>query len=125
MGLMSKRSFLTKLISLTLIASGLYKIAYSSVLMIFVYPRINLRDQGSTGLIEEGLIEKAIIYWITISLDVLFAFFLIFKPPQKIRPFHLAAGALISLGSIFFIVRTPLTEDPFLVLLEKALRLLP
>lgn len=122
---MSLKRLISRLISLTLIASGIYKIIYSSVLMIFVYPQISLAEQESAKLIQEGLIEKAIIYWVTLCVDMLFASFLLFKPAEKIRPFHLVAGSLISIGSVFFVVRTPLTEDPLLLLLENALKALP
>lgn len=119
---MSPKRIFSRLISLSLIGAGLYQILYSSLLVLFVYPKLKISQDAGGLLIQEGLIEKAIVYWLMIIVNSLYGFFLLFKPEEEIRFYHLAAGVVISIFSIFFIVQTPLTTDPIFFLLQKYLK---
>lgn len=115
---MSLKRFFSKSLSFILIGAGLYKMLYSVLLIFFVYPQLSTGQDPMSLLIQEGLIEKVIIYWLMMILDGVFGFFLLFKPEEEIRIFHLVAGAIISIASVFFIVRTPLTTDPIFFFLQ-------
>ncbi len=116
---MSFKRIFSRLVSFSLIGAGLYQILYSSSLIFFVYPKLKISQDTGGLLIQEGLIEKAIIYWLMMAVNGFYGFFLLFKPEEEIRLYHLVAGVAVSVFSIFFIVRTPLTTGPILFLLQK------
>jgi len=116
---MSLKRIFSRLISFVLIAAGLYQVFYSSWLILFVYPKLSIGQNASDLLIQEGLIEKALVYWLTIVVGGFYGFFLLFKPEEEIGIYHLVAGVLISIFSIFFIINTPLTPNPIFPFLEK------
>lgn len=102
----------SKLLSAVLIGIALFQIFYSASLVFFVYPQTKITQDFFGLLIQEGLIEKAIIYWLLIILSGIYGFSLLFKPREEIENYHLIAGTIISVFAIFFVIRTPLTVNP-------------
>jgi len=109
----------SRIISVVLIGAGLYKVFYSALLIFFIYPRFNIQNNTAGLLIQQGLVEKALVYWLTMVVDGLFGFNLLFKPQGEIRFVHIFLGLFISIFSVFFIVRTPLTVNPLLPLIQS------
>lgn len=102
----------SKLLSAILIGIALFQTFYSTNLVFFVYPQVKINQDFFGLLIQEGLIEKAIIYWLLIILSGIYGFSLLFKPQEEIEIYHLIAGTAISVFAIFFVIRTPLTVNP-------------
>ena len=110
---------LSQLISLALIGIGLYQVLYTASLILFVYPQIEISHDINGLLLQEGLIEKAIVYYFSMLINGFYGFFLLFKPKEEIHLFYLAAGVAIGIFSYFFITRTPLTINPIDQVLDK------
>ena len=119
---MSFKHKVSRLISFVLIGTGLYQTIYSSLLILFVYPKLNTIHTTSSILLKEGLVEKAIIYWLIIITDGLYGFFLLFNVKEKAEIIHLIVGIIISVFSIFFITQTPITGSPINFLWLKYIR---
>lgn len=103
-----------KLTSILLILTGVYQIIYSTVLLIFVYPHLQFKT-GKTGLIlYESLIEKAIIYYVSIVIEGTYGIGLLFKPKEKLTYLQIFGGLIIFILSIFFVTKTTVTSDPIL-----------
>lgn len=112
-----KKTF-AKLISFLLIIFGIYHIVLSLVAIFIIYPQ----TLGSQKLVpfdlQESLVEKAIIIYISTAIDGLYGFSLLVKPAEKIKTVHLLAGMIIFVFSFFFVTRTRLTNDPLFLLLS-------
>jgi len=106
------KKFFSNLISLSLIGFGLYQVFYTANLLFFVYPNLKIDLVRTNWLWQEGLVEKAIVYWISMIFDAFYGIFLLFKHEEEVNLFHLAAGVLIGIFSFFFVKRTPLTISP-------------
>ena len=106
------KHFFSKLISATLIGTTLFQIFYSISLIFLVYPRIEINQNFWGLLIQQSLIEKAIVYWFLIIIQGIYGFFLLFKSKEEIKVYHLVAGTIISVFAIFFVIKTPLTFNP-------------
>lgn len=102
----------SKLLSAVLIGIALFQIFYSASLVFFVYPQVEITQDFLGLLIQEGLIEKAIIYWFLIILSGIYGFSLLFKSQEEVEIYHLIAGTIISIFAIFFVIKTPLTVNP-------------
>ena len=102
----------SKLLSAVLIGVTLFQVFYSASLVFFVYPQVEITQDFFGSLIQEGLIEKAIVYWLLIILSGVYGFSLLFKPQEEIEIYHLVAGTIISVFAIFFVIKTPLTVNP-------------
>ena len=113
---------LAKLVSFLLIGVGLYHVFYSISLLFFVYPHLSISQDKAGLLIQQGLLQKAIIYYFSMLVNGLYGYFLFFKPKEEIETYHIVAGIIISVFSVFFIARTPLTTDPVLQFLINFLK---
>ena len=102
----------SKLLSAVLIGVTLFQVFYSASLVFLVYPQVEITQDFFGLLIQEGLIEKAIVYWLLIILSGVYGFSLLFKPQEEIEIYHLVAGTIISVFAIFFVIKTPLTVNP-------------
>lgn len=109
---MDLKSLTARVISLFLIASGLYQMLYSLESIFLIYPQFSSRFGEQSLIIQEGLIEKALIIYATMIVDGIYGTTLLFKPARKIKTAHIVIGFLIAVASVFFITKTPLTTDP-------------
>ena len=109
---MTLRYKLSKVISLLLIFVGLYQIFYSTSQLVFVYPEIKINNNQTGQLIQQALLQKAIVDTLIIVVAGIYGYLLLFKPEEKIKTYHVVAGFIISLFSLFFVTRTPLTANP-------------
>jgi len=109
-----------KLTSLALIISGAYQTLLSLNAIFFIYP--HLAPQGQEiYFIQEGLIEKALILYVSMVISGFYGVTLLFKPPEKIKIIHILSGMAIFIGSTFFVTQTPFTTDPVQQFLFKLL----
>lgn len=108
---MDLKHFTARLTSLALIASGLYQTLLSLNAIFFIYPHLTPQAR-ETLIIQEGLIEKALILYASMVISSIYGVMLLFKPAEKLKIVHILSGAIIFVGSIFFITQTPFTVDP-------------
>lgn len=101
-----------------MIASGLYQILLSINAIFFIYP--NLHPEGKEALlIQEGLIEKAIIIYASVIANSVYGTILLFKPEEEVKVIDILFGIVIFAGSIFFVTKTPFTTDPVIEYLKQ------
>jgi len=112
----------TKITSVALISSGLYQIWLSLRAIFFIYPRLDFH-QPEAFLIQEGLIEKALLLYGTMVLNSLYGVALLFKPTKEVKIIHLLGGMIILIISFFFVVPTPFTTGPIQQFILKLARL--
>jgi len=112
-----KKTF-AKIISFLLIIFGIYHIALSLVAIFIIYPQVLDSQKLIPFDLQESLVEKAIIIYISTAIDGLYGFSLLVKPAEKIKTIHLLAGIIIFVFSLFFVTRTRLTNDPLFLLLS-------
>lgn len=111
---MSWKQKLAKLTSILLIGNVIYQIVYSTILLIFVYPHLQFRA-GMTGLIlYESMIEKAIIYYISIVISGIYGVALFFKPKEQLTSIQIIGGLIIFFLTVFFVTKSSVTADPIL-----------
>ncbi len=118
--MMNLRPLLAKITSVGLIISGLYQILLSIHATFFIYP--NLQPLGQeTFLIQEGLVEKALLLYASMMTSGIYGTALLFKPKEKVKILHIIFGVLLFFGSIFFVSKTPFTTDPIIELIKEQL----
>lgn len=118
---MDLKHFLVKALSILLILSGIYQIFLSLKAIFFVYPYYANNYGYRPFWVEEGLVEKALILYLTMVVNGMYGITLLFKPAREVRIAHIFVGILIFLGSVFFISRNPITTDPVQQFLLKLL----
>lgn len=119
MGLKHK---LAKIISILLIGAGAYQTIYSASLLLFVYPSLQF-DAGRSGVIlYEGLIEKAIVYYILMLVNGIYGLGLLFKPQEKLTYIQIMGGLIIFGLNVFFVAKTPVTTNPIVDFLIELIR---
>lgn len=109
---MGLKHFLAKALSILLILSGIYQIFLSLNAIFFVYPYYANNYGYRTFWVEEGLVEKALILYLTMIVNGMYGVTLLFKPAHEVKIAHIFVGLLIFLGSVLFISRNPITTDP-------------
>ena len=110
---MSLRRILTKITSIAMVLFSLYQIFLSMNAIFFIYP--NLQPQGYEALVvQEGLIEKAIILYISMITNGIYGTILLFKPEEEVKFIHIIFGIIIFFVSLFFVTKTPFTSDPII-----------
>lgn len=109
---MNWKNLATKIVSLLLIAVGLYQVFLSLKAIFFIYPQLGPEIKYFPPSAREGLIEKAIILYASMLIDGAYGTALLLKPSKEIKAIHLLAGLLIAIASIFFVTKTSLTTDP-------------
>jgi hypothetical protein len=109
---MSWRLKIGKITSILLIGTGLYQIFYSTSLLFLVYPHLKFGSGQSGFLLYEGLIEKAIFYFLTMIISGFYGLALMFKPEEELTYLQIFGGLIIFGFSVFFITKTPVTSDP-------------
>lgn len=119
---MGRKHLLTKAISIILIASGLYQIFLSLNAIFFIYPRLHPGQETAPLIIQEGLVEKALLLYAMMIVDGIYGVALLFKPTEQVKMAHLAVGILIISISVFFITKTPFTSDPLIEFLLGLLK---
>lgn len=119
---MSWKSRLGKLTSILLVSIGLYQIIYSAALLILVYPKFKFGSGQSSLLIYESLIEKAIVYYVTMVINGIYGLTLMFKSKEEISYLQIIVGLLVFGFSVFFVTETPFTTDPISNLFIEFLR---
>lgn len=110
---------LGKLTSVLLIGSGVYQIIYSTVLLIFVYPRLKFGTGYSGKLLYESLIEKALVYYVLMIINGIYGFSLLFKPKEKLTYLQIIGGLIIFCLTTFFVTQSSITVDPIFNFLMK------
>jgi len=116
------KNFLAKTISILLILSGLYQILLSFNAIFFVYPQLADYHGYQSFTAEGGLVEKAIIIYISMITSGTYGLALLVKPAPQVKAAHIIIGILIFIGSVFFISQDPITSDPIQRLILKFLR---
>ena len=115
----SLKEIITKSLSILLIVSGLYHLLLSSLFVLIIYPRSLNSDRFVPLIIQEGLIEKALVLYLTTIVEGLYGLSLLFRPKQEVGLFHLLVGIIIFFFSFFFITETRLTTDPLWLILQN------
>ena len=110
-----------KIVSFFLIANTIYQTILSVNAIFFIYPRLNFDSQNNL-IIQEGLVERAIILYATIVVGGIYGSFLLLRPSNKLKVIHVISGILIFIFSIFYVVRTPFTDDPLQRLIFKLIK---
>ena len=105
------RLYAAKITSLGMIVSCFYQILLSLNAIFFIYPYLDTHDQRNL-IIQEGLVEKAIILYVTMIINGFYGVTLLFKPARQVKLIHVFAGMVIFIGSLFFVVDTPFTTTP-------------
>jgi len=108
---MNLKPILAKFTSVALIIFSLYQTLFSISAIFFIYPKL---DQSGFDLlaIELGLIQKAIVIYLTMIVSGFFGVALLLKPDQEVKIAHIVFGILIFTVSIFFTIQTPFATDP-------------
>ncbi len=119
---MDLKRIITRITSVFLIFSGVYTTFLSLNAIFFIYPYLSPANPRVSLLIQEGLVEKAILIYLIMVVDGAYGLMLLFKPRQEIKIIHTIVGILIVIASLFFIIQTPFTTDPFLNFLKQQLR---
>jgi hypothetical protein len=115
------KKIFAKALSLLLIIFGLYHIGLSIISIFIIYPRLPNSPEGTSWLVQESLVEKAIILYLSTIIDGLYGLSLLIRPVDEIKTIHFLAGAVLFVFSLFFITRTRLTADPVLFYLFEIL----
>jgi TRAP-type uncharacterized transport system fused permease subunit len=118
---MNSRKILAKSVSFLMILFGLYHLVFSSFLILFVYPRLFKSSQELPKEFHEGLVEKAIVLYVTTIIDGLYGAALMVRPGREVKTIHILAGLIIFVFSIFFVTRNQLTADPISLFLTNSL----
>lgn len=118
---MELKPLFTRIISLFLIFFGLYQILLSTKAIFFVYPYLSPTDLGFSSIIQEGLIEKALLLYATMIIDGIYGITLLLKPIKEVEIIHLILGILIGIASVISITKTPFTTDPIFNFLRSLL----
>lgn len=119
---MDLKHLAAKVTSLALIVSGLYQILLSLNAIFFIYPHLSPSGR-EVFIIQEGLIEKALILYVLMVTSGIYGVILLFKPREEVKLIHILSGILIFIFSIFFVVQTPFTTDPIMQFLFGWLRI--
>ena len=90
---------LGKILSYLLIFFGLYQIIISSVFILFTLPNFLKSSRFISHRLQEGLIEKAIILYLTTVIDGFYGVSLLVKPSEEIEIAHLLIGLIILIFS--------------------------
>lgn len=109
--MVSLKQLATKLTSLALIILSSYQILLSITAIFFIYPYLYPYGREAI-IIQEGLVEKALILYASMVASGIYGVTLLFKPTEKVKIIHLLAGILIFIFSLFFVTQTPFTTDP-------------
>jgi hypothetical protein len=72
-------------------------------------------------MIEAGLIEKALILYVTMVASGVFGSILLLKPSSKVKTFHIVLGILIFIISALFTTKTSFNSDPLSLYLMEIL----
>ncbi|HUW21792.1 MAG TPA: hypothetical protein VMW41_03910 [Candidatus Bathyarchaeia archaeon] len=110
------KNILSKIVSYLLIIFGFYHIILSAVSIFFIYPIIFHTNEYHSFQIQEGLVEKAIIIYVSTVIDGFYGIALLVKPTDQIKTVHILAGLFIFVFSIFFITKSKVTNDPLFIL---------
>jgi len=108
---MNVKNLFAKITSAFLITLSFYQTVFSVKSIFIDYPRLNFHSQN-TFLIQQGLIQKAIILYITMTVSGIFGVVLLLKPAQKTQVAHIVFGILIFIISVFFTIQAPFSTDP-------------
>ena len=102
-----------KITSVFLIASSIYQTFLSLNAIFFIYPNLEFSQQDKFT-IQTGLVEKALVLYISMVAAGIYGLALILKPIEKISLINIIFGLVIFLASIFFVTQTPFTNDPLI-----------
>lgn len=116
---MELKDFVTKITSLALIFSGIYQIFLSLNAIFFIYPHLNPGYVHSSPVTQRGLIEKALLLYVTMVISGVYGIALLLKPSKEVEIIHIILGILLTVASIFLITKTPFTTDPMQQFLLK------
>jgi hypothetical protein len=116
---MDFKHLFAKIVSIFLIAGGVFNIVYSSYLLLIVYPKLKI-TYDTTGLIlQEGMVEKAFTHYISLIINGFYGIDLLFKPKEKLSYIQIIGGFIVFLLTTFLVVKTPITNNPLLEFITK------
>ena len=115
---MDLKHLLAKITSVLLIVFSLYQTLLSLNSIFFIYPRLNSNGDQELLLLEQGLVEKAIIIYLSMLATGIYGFVLLFKPQNQVKILHIVFGLLIFGASLFFVSKTPFTTDPVIQFIQ-------
>jgi len=121
---MLAKKTLAKIISFGLILFSFYQIWLSLQAIFFIYPKLQFHQTNSL-ILEEGLVEKALLIYASMITSGLYGMLLFFKPSEKIKLIHIFTGIVIFIASLFFVVETPFTTGPIRRLINQWLKIKP
>lgn len=116
---MDLKNLVTKITSFTLIFFGLYQILLSLNAIFFIYPHLISRHAYSSLIIQEGLIEKALLLYAMMVTNGIYGIALLLKPSREVEIIHILFGLLLTVVSIIFITKTSFTTDPIFNFLKQ------
>ncbi|MFC1727115.1 hypothetical protein ACFL0Y_01200 [Patescibacteria group bacterium] len=110
---MDLKSLLAKIISVFLLIFSAYQTLLSINAIFFIYPNLDFQGQ-ERFLIQTGLLDKALLIYISMITSGTYGFALLLKPTSKLKIIHIVSGILVFALSVFFVTKTPFTTDPML-----------
>jgi hypothetical protein len=108
---MAFKQIAAKITSVALIIFSLYQMVFSLNAIFFIYPHLSEGQNPSYNL-QQGLIEKAIVLYVTMITSGIFGFILFFKPAEKVKTIHILLGIIVFAISAYFSIQTPFSTDP-------------
>lgn len=115
---MGLKKILARLVSILLIVLGLFNTLLSVQAIFFIYPKLRI-DIRTPIDIQAGLVEKALVLYLTMVVDGTYGLVLLLKPAEKIKTIHIVIGFLIFVASIFFVSKTSFTTNPVIDLISE------
>ncbi|MBU1126732.1 MAG: hypothetical protein ABIH88_03270 [Patescibacteria group bacterium] len=111
---MNGKHKLAKLVSILLIGAGLYNIAYSSYLLTVVYPKLKITYDSAGLSLQEGMVEKAFVHYISLIVNGFYGIGLMFKPREKLTYIQVFGGIILFSLTTLFVIKSPVTGNPLL-----------
>ena len=111
---MNGKHKLAKLVSILLIGAGLYNIAYSSYLLTVVYPKLKITYDLAGLSLQEGMVEKAFVHYISLIVNGFYGIGLMFKPREKLTYIQVFGGIILFSLTTLFVIKSPITGNPLL-----------
>lgn len=111
---MNGKHKLAKLVSILLVGAGIYNIAYSSYLLTVVYPKLKVTYDLAGLSLQEGMVEKAFVHYISLIVNGFYGIGLMFKPREKLTYIQVFGGIVLFALTTLFVIKSPVTGNPLL-----------
>lgn len=115
---MDLKHTLAKITSVFLIGSSIYQTFLSLNAIFFIYPNLEI-DGPNRFTLQTGLIEKALVLYVSMIAAGIYGLALLFRPIEKVNLINIGLGLVIFFFSVFFVSQTPFTYDPLVSFIKS------